>query len=108
MGSFEVYREADRGMQNDPGSRELLRAASLQMAWAEKNCAEASVADEDGREGVIIQWIESTGQWFREQVLDHETEPGKVSRKDYFLDLYDTDPDKAVTELDALFKTSRH
>lgn len=108
MGSFEMYRKVEGEIRNDPASRELLQASSLQMAWAEMNCAATATSDEAEHAGAIIQWIEKTGHWFREQVLDHETKPGNISRKDHFLSLYNSDPDRAVTELDALFKASRH
>ncbi len=112
MSAFEetlgVYREASKDHAENAEDRERLRSLYLQKAWADKKCAELVVNDEAEREAATVQWMEELGEWFRENILEFPSEPGKESRKDHFLELFESDPRAAVNELDALFLSARH
>jgi len=48
------------------------------------------------------------GQWFRENVLEFPSKPNTVSRKQYYLDLFDQNPRQAVEELSVLYRSQLH
>ncbi len=112
MGAFEqtlhVYREASQEHAENPTELKRLRSNYLQKAWADKKCAALTVADESEREAITVQWMEELGAWFRENILESLVRIEGKSRSDYFLELFETNPPKAVEELDTLFKQSRH
>jgi hypothetical protein len=108
MKAFEVYQKAKRDHIDSPEDLELLRSTYMQKAWADKKCAALEVADESEREVATIEWMMELGEWFRQNVLEYPTVPGKKSRKKYFLELFDTNPEGAIRELDDLFMSSRH
>lgn len=112
MSAFEetigVYREASKDHVGNTPDRERLRSTYLQKAWADKKCAKLVVADESDRERATIEWMEELGEWFRTNILEFPPAPGEASRKDYFLGLFETDPKRAVDELDELFLRLRH
>ena len=108
MKAFEVYETAKQEHLDKPAELELLRSTYLQKAWADKKCAQLKVDDESEREAATIEWMLELGDWFRTNVLEAETSPGKESPRTYFLRLFDTDPEAAVEELDELFMKTRH
>lgn len=112
MSAFEetvgVYREASKDHAGNAEDYERLRSSYLQRAWADKKCAELIVTDESEREIATIEWMEELGEWFRKNILEFPAEPGKESRKEHFLELFEHDPKQAVDELDALFTRLRH
>lgn len=107
MGSFELYREAKEGGFRG-GDLEMLQASGLQQLWAEKNAAGQDETDESKTEERARGWLLETGGWFRENILEHRDELGQQSRKAYFLELFDRDPEAAVAELDKLFNSLAH
>ncbi len=112
MSAFEetlgVYREASKDHVGNVNDQERLRSAYLQRAWADKKCAELVVTDESDREVATIEWMEELGDWFRKNILEFPVGPDKKSRKNHFLELFESDPKAAVEELDNLFMRSRH
>lgn len=95
MGAFEktleVYREANRDHVGNIEDQERLRSLYLQRAWADKKCAELAVGETE-REMATIQWMEELGEWFRKNIMEFPSEPGKESRKDRLLSLFEDDP----------------
>ncbi|MFZ1626893.1 MAG: hypothetical protein WAT81_03780 [Candidatus Moraniibacteriota bacterium] len=108
MKAFEIYQEAKKDHIDSPKDLEFVRSMFLQKAWADKKCAMLKVADESEREAAAIEWTQELGGWFRKNILEHETAIGQESRKQHFLELFDTNPEAALEELDALFIQPRH
>lgn len=108
MEAFDIYQKARQDHAESSEERELLGALFLQKAWADKRCSRPPFASGD-QEKAVVEWIETTGEWFRRTVLESSSaESGAESRKDHFLRLFDRDPAAAVAELDTLFENSHH
>lgn len=108
MSSFETFEGGQEDRLDSAYETELVQSSLLQRAWAEQRTRERLAADEDGSEGAIIEWILTTGEWFRHNVMEFKSAPGELSRKEHFLGLFDDDPEAAVEELDELFNATRH
>lgn len=112
MGAFEntlsVYKEVSQEHSESPKELELLGVTFFQKAWADKKCSELKVTDESEREAATVEWMTELGEWFRVNILESTERIGETSRKEYFLKMFDTDPAKAISELDELFMSMRH
>jgi hypothetical protein len=106
MKAFESYQEVKNEHLSNSSEQELLRSTYLQAAWAEMKTA--SIEDEAEREVATVNWMAQLGEWFRVNILEYTGESRQKSRKEYFLSLFDKDPEQALKELDQLFMSSRH
>lgn len=103
------YRDAKQQLAEAPAQElELIRANALQKAWADRMCEELAVESEDQREDITVDTALELGDWFRKQVLEFPASTDKLSRKQYYMDLFDEDPERAVRELQALYRSTLH
>ena len=104
------YRDAQKQLAGEsPEDQERFRSTVLQKAWADRICE--SLPEQLGageKEDVAIDTMAELGQWFRENVLEFPSKPNTVSRKQYYLDLFDQNPRQAVEELSVLYRLQLH
>lgn len=108
MRAFEYYQEAKPEHLGNPAEIEQLQSMFLQAGLAEYKSSLVGNLDSDDREVTEQDFILHLGDWFRAYVLTSTEQINGKDRKEYFLDLFDTDPEKAVSELNDLFMRSRH
>jgi hypothetical protein len=107
MGAFEGYREiAKSGELANQADWEQAKIGFLQLEWAEMKCAD--ITDVTEREAAQVDWMTELGDWFRTNILEHVSESGQLSRKEYFFELYEKNHEQAIKELDAFFMRLRH
>ncbi len=106
--TVSLYQEAKDDHKNRE-DLERFQSNCLQKAWVDMK-GKQFVLPDDSYDEVKMDWMIELGVWFRNEIMEYSypPEPGKQSRKDYFLQLFDTNPAKAVIELDHLFASSRH
>lgn len=108
MRAFEYYQEAKPEHIGNQAEIEQLQSMFLQAGLAEYKSSLVSHLDSDDREATEQDFVLHLGDWFRANILESADQMHGKDRKAYFLELFDTDPEKAVSELNALFMKSRH
>lgn len=93
---------------SSPQEQEFIRAMALQKAWSDRMCEIPSALNKDEREDLAVDIVFELGDWFRKQVMEFPSGDRQVSRKQYYLDLFDRDPEKAVQELYELYRKGLH
>ena len=89
--------------------KEFLQAMALQKAFADRMVEkDASLSTVDEQETASVNLTEVFGEWFRIQVMEFPSEPDAKSRRQYFLELFDRNPQQAVEELYQLYRAGLH
>ena len=107
--TIEEYKQAKRELAGGPeGDQEFIRAMALQKAWSDRMCEVKTDIDAEKREDLAIETVSELGEWFRTNVMEFPADPGKKSRKHYYLELFDRDPEQAVQELYTMYRSGLH
>lgn len=88
--------------------KEFIKAMALQKAWADRMSELTPGLDDVARESLVVNTMEELGAWFRKNVMEFPVEKNKSSRKEYYLELFEQDPDQAVRELYSLYRSELH
>lgn len=92
-----------------PEEKEFMQAMALQKAFADRMVEkDASLRGADEQELASVTLTEVFGEWFRTQVMEFQSEPETKSRRQYFLELFDRNPQQAVEELYQLYRSELH
>lgn len=103
------YRETKKELTGgSPEDQDFIRAMALQKAWTDRMCEHDPTLTNEEREALAVDTVNELGEWFRVQIMEFPADPDKVSRKRYYLDLFDQDPKQAVEELYNLFRSGLH
>lgn len=107
--TLSEYRQAKQELaQASDEEKEQIRAMALQKAWADRICEVDPNLNEEARENLSVETVDTLGIWFRREIMQFPAADGQMSRKQYYLDLFDQNPEQAVQELYDLYRSGLH
>lgn len=109
MKSIELYHQVAQEFPEGSQELHMLEENFLQAAWAEQTLEEHSTNQLVGySEEDHMNFVALRGDWFRSSILESDHLIDGKNRKQYFQELFHEDPERAVAEVQALYRKTIH